>query len=296
MLRRTHHSPESSHQQGWHALGGIAEERMLGRAVFAKGEEVSHREANVDEAKFEVELKPECGDARYAVNIAVREHETTVAVDWEWAPLAKVMYRMVGVFNERLLPNQIPPPFLKFEAQPGSTLGAYRVTRGSCGAECEITLNTRFIVQASTVECLAVLAHEALHAWQHTHGNQKDRRRGGWYHNKEFRCHAERMGIPTNEMGHFLGVTERFISLLAEYGVVGDHTFYGAAQPPAQQAAAKYRKYHCGHPQHSIIRVPAGARNFAARCELCDQPYAMLLEASGARSHRKELSADVPQA
>lgn len=165
----------------------------------------------------------------------VRKNAET-ARDWEYSDEAKYLYRMAVLFRERLIDpiaridrSQMPDPIISFSNLRNlNTLAAYRLTRNPQGLLYEITFNTEHYeaVEGQIAwrfgrwALLETLAHELVHEWQQTAGNDPVKP-GKVYHNKEFVEKCESIGLhPKIGEGYHLKLADGpFAVLMKELGI-----------------------------------------------------------------------------
>jgi hypothetical protein len=142
------------------------------------------------------------------------EHQVTEP--WKYQGLAKELHRWAGIINVQCRLD-VPNISLRIDRVRARALGLYRIGHNGLGLTNEITLNERHLPRLEPWLILAILLHEMVHAWQHTHGKPS-----GWYHhNVEFRDKLASFGIQCDRRGAHVAYNRSglFFRLLAEHDI-----------------------------------------------------------------------------
>lgn len=167
--------------------------------TFRTQTEEAAAEGGADRA---MELSPTtCAPPDAKINRALFEH-TTSAADWPMAHVVEDLYQWFGRLNDSFFRGELPLASISIDHGPRKTLGTYRPGRDGLALRYRINLNSRHIGRGAAAR-VATLAHEMIHQWEEI---TRGRGAGSRYHTCAFRRKAEEIGVPTDEVGHDLGL------------------------------------------------------------------------------------------
>jgi len=209
------------------------------RSCHVQRDAMSYNE--ICDSMFDIEVNQEQMSSE-PVNIAVREHVCSLETEeWQYSQLGKELYVCARLFNERFFEGKLSDPILTIDKGRFSTMGSDRIGRNGFGAKNHITLNSLHV--QSKAETLSTLLHEMIHLWQYEITRRASRPP---YHNVEFQRKSRELGIPSDSLGHQLGMGDPFVSVCRENGVnVAD-----SSDPPSvvgvdPRPSSKVKKYSC---------------------------------------------------
>lgn len=188
------------------------------------------------------------------------------------AVMAWIYEHLAGMTKEICASSgfELPEIVVSVDATNKRQLGHFKIGRDGLGLKWRVNLNLRHLTRPRG-NVLATLLHEMLHAWQHLHGAPPKNART---HNLEFRAACERVGIPTNEKGHDLGITEN--GQLHQY--LERHDVHGEVGLVEKKIAGKpkgssLRKWSCTGCESPVnVRIARGLE-FDATCNLCGTDF-----------------------
>ena len=181
--------------------------------------------------------------------------------------------------------EKCPRVILSVDVNDRRQLGHYKLGRDGLGLAWRVSINAIHLGR-SKADVFATVAHEKLHALQHSLGL------GGKppYHDNQFRDWSEKLGIPTDEQGHDKGIMAGsvFAQWCKEHGfavktakptkgqeAVNPTPVKGvgpAFVPPSALPKAKGSnmvRWSCGC---TNVRVSGGVE-FAATCDHCGNEF-----------------------
>ncbi len=140
--------------------------------------------------------------------------------------------------------------------------------RNAFGLRHNINLNSACLDRLTLLEQLVVLAHEQCHQWQELYGRAAKKPR---YHNRQFCDKAAEIGIIVHRpRGHTLRITDPFLALCREHGVVDPvPDFARLARVRGGEGRTKQKKWTCGCP----INIRVAVAHFDATCNICGVRY-----------------------
>jgi hypothetical protein len=198
------------------------------------------------------------------INQAARQHEVTVA-DWQYAEISKNLYRFFDLINERFFQSKVPTPVLSFKRKR-KEFGHYVNGRNEIGVQENINISAGHLGDP-LAEVLSTLAHEMVHAWQRNYGKSGKRN----YHNEQCRQKMEEIGIPCNQWGSSLGMTDPFVAFLREHGVEAEARLVPPEQvPKAARTFSSLRHWKC-----KCMSVWA-TKEVHAKCKSCGKDFELV--------------------
>ena len=120
-------------------------------------------------------------------------------------------------------------------------MGRYVLGRNEIAVKENININTTHLADP-LAEILATLAHEMTHAWQENYGRSSK----GRYHNRQFRDKTAEIGIPSNQWGVSLGMTDPFVAFLREHGVEANTYLEMPKITREVKSGRRLKRWFCG--------------------------------------------------
>jgi hypothetical protein len=175
------------------------------------------------------------------INHEARKHEESVE-DWRYADIGREMYLWFDRLNARFFEGTLPTPLFSFATTRASILGHYVPGRNPIGVQENVNINALHL-KSPLAEVLSTLLHELIHVWQGNYG--KPGRPP--YHNKQCRQKMQDLGIPCDQWGHSLGMTDPLVGFLREHGVQAGHHLQLPREVVAErQPRWRLRRWRCG--------------------------------------------------
>lgn len=117
-------------------------------------------------------------------------------------PALLELERLFHFFNQELWEGKLRCPVITLQNLPSSTIGFYSENAVQCGQKHIDEIAVTFEAVGQGVQCLVeVLLHEMVHLSNSQQGINDCTNRQ--YHNKSFRCEAERVGLVVAERKGF---------------------------------------------------------------------------------------------
>lgn len=205
------------------------------------------------------------------INIEIMDNELS-ATDWELFELAWEVRWWLDFFNIAFFREQpVPLPVISFQRTRITNLGSYRIGRNSMGLRENINLN-RAHLSRPLWEILSTLLHELCHVFEYQYF-EESARTNNWYHKKGFRKKLASFGIITDNRGVHLSVTDPFVHLLRQHGVVFEKwerpgKTISLPKRTKPKGKSKLKKWAC-----ACTNVRVGIKDFEAQCLKCGERF-----------------------
>lgn len=140
--------------------------------------------------------------------------------EYEDKEINKFIYDMGEFFNKKIFKEELNTPLKKFVLNikylKWGKLGTYQRKDG-IGFSNIITINSNIIFYKNLTYISAILLHEMYHEYQALYDPRQTKTKG--YHDKRFLQLSQKY-VPTNNKGHFLGITEEFIDTIKRSNLI----------------------------------------------------------------------------
>ncbi len=197
------------------------------------------------------------------INSTLRDHESNVS-DWHLKNAVIYLYRFFDLFNAQWFTGRLPQAVISFKKTRVTTLGHYNYGRNEFGLKHEINMNALYL-ERPFCQILATLLHEMVHLEEDARGMKPKKSRGN-HHTRYFIDRSKALGIPSDDKGHLLDMTEPFTSFIQAYGVKIIKEASGSKK--LKKGHSNLKKYSCG-----CTNVRVGSKRFSAVCRFCGKEF-----------------------